>query len=280
MLIANNMASSTPMAKKRVRLHPFLRKLFSISAVIYIALTIVLFFFQRDLLYFPTAEIDHGYSTFSLSSDNETLEIIVLNEGNAKSLIYFGGNNETVAKHAKEHQTNFPNHTVYLLNYRGYGGSTGSPTEQGIYTDALALFDFVNKKHAYTSIMGRSLGTGVATYVAANRIIHKLILITPYDSIEEIAKSQYPIFPISLLIQDTFDSHGRAAMIKAPTLIVVAENDQLIPTENTLRLIRAFSPSILKVKAFKGAGHGNVSHLDEYHELLKDFVKERLNNRD
>lgn len=260
------------MTKKRVRLHPFLRRLFSISAVVYIALTIVLFFFQRDLLYFPTAKIDHGFSTISLANENESLEVIVLNEGKQKALIYFGGNSETVANRAKEHQADFPQHTLYLLNYRGYGGSTGTPTELGIYSDALALFDFVNKKHAYTSIMGRSLGTGVATYVAVNRIIHKLILITPYDSIEELAKNQYPLFPISLLMQDTFNSLQRAPLIIAPTLIVVAEKDQLIPTENTLRLIRAFSPHKLKVKVFKGAGHGNVSHLDAYHALLKDFL--------
>ena len=259
--------------KNRPKLNPTVRRILSITAVIYIALCIVLFVFQRDLLYFPTAEIDHGYSTFSLKSDDETLEIIVLNEGKRQALIYFGGNSEAVAKQAKEHGEDFQNHTIYLANYRGYGGSTVIPTEQGIYKDALSLFDYVQKKHPDTSIMGRSLGTGVATYVAVNRIIHKLILITPYDSIEEIAKGQYPVFPIGLLLKDTFDSLSRAPLIQAPSLIVVAENDQLIPTENTLRLIRAFDPKLLKVKAFKGASHSNVSHIAEYHTLLNQFLK-------
>lgn len=258
--------------KRRVRLNPTVRKILSITAIIYIALCVVLFFFQRDLLYFPTAKIDHGYATFTLENDNETLEIIVLNQGQSKALIYFGGNNESVAKQAKQHREDFPNHTIYLANYRGYGGSTGTATEQNLYKDALALFDHIQQKHPDTSIMGRSLGTGVATYVAVNRIIHKLILITPYDSIEAIAKDQYPVFPIGFLLKDKFDSHSRAALIQVATLIVVAENDQLIPTSNTLRLISAFKPTLLRVKAFKGADHNNVSHLPAYHQLLKGFL--------
>lgn len=260
------------MASKRVKLNPTVRRILSLTAIIYIALNIVLFFFQRDLLYFPTPKTEHGYTTFSLVSDGETLEIITLNEGNAQALIYFGGNNETVANRAKEHISDFPNQTIYLVNYRGYGGSTGLPTEQGLYTDALALFDHLKPKHQQISIMGRSLGTGVATYVAEHRFIHKLILITPYDSIEEIAKEQYPLFPIGLLIKDVYDSFSRAPSINVATLIVVAENDQLIPVNNTLRLIRAFSPAKLKVKAFKNAGHNNVSHLEAYHKLLKNFL--------
>ena len=261
------------MASKRVKLNPTVRRILSLTAIIYIAFTIVLFFFQRDLLYFPTEKIDHGYATLNLESDTETLEIIVLNEGRSQALIYFGGNSETEAERAKEHINDFPNQTIYLANYRGYGGSTGSPTEENLYKDALVLFDNVQQMHLTTSVMGRSLGTGVATYVAVNRSIHKLILITPYDSIEQIAKDQYPLFPISLLLKDTFDSQSRAPLIKVPTFIVVAEKDQLIPTENTLRLVRAFNPKLLNVKAFKDAGHDDVSHKAEYHELLANFLK-------
>jgi len=260
------------MASKRVRLNPTVRRIISIIAVVYIALCIVLYFFQRDLLYFPTPEINHSYKTISLKSGEETLQIIVLNEGKSNALIYFGGNNEAVANQAQEHSKDFANQTVYLANYRGYGGSTGTPTEDGLYEDALVLFDYVQKKHTAVSVMGRSLGTGVATYVAVNRLIHKLILVTPYDSIEAIAKSQYPLFPISLLLKDSYDSESRAPFISVPTLIVVAGKDSLIPADNTLNLVRAFRPKTLEVTVFKNAGHGDVSHLQDYHELLANFI--------
>lgn len=260
------------MVSKRVRLNPTVRRLLSLIAIVYIALCIVLYFFQRDLLYFPTAQSDHGLETFELNNEGETLNIIVANKGHAKALIYFGGNHERVANSAADYAKDFPNHTLYFANYRAYGGSTGSPTEQALYSDALALFDVVQKKHPFPAIMGRSLGTGVATYVAVNRIIDKLILITPYDSIEAIAQGQYPFFPISLMLKDRFDSVSRAALINVPTIIIVAEKDTLIPTDNTLHLVRAIDPKYLTVKAFKGAGHNNVSHLDAYHQTLKNFM--------
>ncbi len=264
--IENNMAS------KRVKLNPTVRKVLSVTAIIYFALNVVLYFFQRDLLYFPTAEVKHNFGTLSIPSDSETLKLIVLNEGQSKAIIYFGGNNENVVNQANEHLNDFPNHTIYLVNYRGYSGSTGAPSEQALYTDALTVFDTLSLKYKKITIMGRSLGTGVSTYVAVNRVIEKLILITPFDSIEAIAKEQYPIFPISLLLQDKFDSVSRAPNIKVPTLIIVAEQDNIIPRDNTLNLVRAFSPPILKARVFKGVGHGNVSHLDGYHQLLQSFM--------
>lgn len=260
-------------SKPRLKIPPFIRSVLSIIAIVYIAVCIVLFFNQRNLLYFPTDEIAHGYPTLTINNEGENLKVIALNQGRDNAVIYFGGNNETVAKRAEEHLNDFPNHTIYLINYRGYGGSSGEPTEEGLYSDALAIFDELQLKHKRLSVMGRSLGTGVATYVAVTRAVQKLILITPYDSIEEIAKDQYPLFPIGLLIKDTFNSLERAPFIKANTLMIVAGKDHLVPTKNTLRLIKAFRPEILKVKAFKNAGHGNVSHLDEYHKEIRDFMR-------
>ena len=109
--------------------------------LIYLIAGAVLFFFQRKLLYFPTGKIPHAYETLTLENENETLKVIVLNSGREQALLYFGGNAETVVYNAAEFITAFPLHTVYLLNYRGYGGSSGQPTEAGIFACALALFD-------------------------------------------------------------------------------------------------------------------------------------------
>ena len=107
--------------------------------LIYLIAGAVLFFFQRKLLYFPTSKITHGYDTLTLENKNETLEVIVLNAERNRALLYFGGNAEAVVYNAEDFLTAFPLYTVYLLNYRGYGGSSGQPTEAGIFADALAL---------------------------------------------------------------------------------------------------------------------------------------------
>jgi len=121
--------------------------------LIYLIAGAVLFFFQRKLLYFPTGKIPHAYETLTLENENETLKVIVLNSGREQALLYFGGNAETVVYNAADFITAFPLHTVYLLNYRGYGGSSGQPTEAGIFADALALFDKVQKKQKRIGMM-------------------------------------------------------------------------------------------------------------------------------
>ncbi len=264
------------MVSRRIRLNPVIRRLLSILAVVYFVSCLVLYVFQRDLLYFPTAEIEHSYPVLSILSGTETLNVIALNKGQSQAMIYFGGNSEQVVLQADEHIQNFPNHTIYLVNYRGYGGSTGSPSEEGLFQDALNIFDALKSRHEQISVMGRSLGTGVAVYLAVNRPVDKLILVTPYDSIEAIAQNQYPVFPVDLLLHDRFDSVNRVAGITSPTLIIVAEQDRIIPRKNTLALIHAFSPPLLTVKAFKNAGHNDVSGLPGYHKALQAFVADAV----
>ena len=228
--------------------------------------------YQRDVLYYPSPQYNHHYQSKTFHNENETIEVIVLNEGKENGIIYFGGNGESIVHSAPDHLKNFPQHTVYLVNYRGYGGSSGTPDEQGIYSDALHIYDQLKPQHKTISVIGRSLGSGVATYIGSKREINKMGLITPYDSIESIAKFHYPIFPTSLLITDKYDSIGRIKNIKAKTLIILAENDSIIPLENSERLINKFPPQQIKVEVIKNSGHNNLSRTKKYHALLKDFM--------
>ncbi|MCK5831403.1 MAG: hypothetical protein KAH20_13995 [Methylococcales bacterium] len=241
------------------------------STAVYLFLCLLLYIFQRNLLYFPTNKYDHPYQELTFNNEKESIKVIVLNQGQSNSLIYFGGNAEAVVYNAPNYIEDFPNHTLYLVNYRGYGGSSGAPDEQGLYADALAIFDQVKTKHMTVSIIGRSLGTGVATYLAANRVIDKMVLVTPYDSIENVAKSKFPILPISLLIKDKYNSVKRVQKIKARTLIIYAEYDTVIKYKNVRKLIDAFPSSIRKVEIIKNAGHDDLSNKERYRFLLKQF---------
>lgn len=235
---------------------------------------IFLYLNQRELLYFPTPDLQTLHETMTLKNEGESIEVIILNKGYENAILYFGGNAESMARSADEIARQFPKFTVYLMDYRGYGSSSGEPTEQGLYSDALKLYDTIKSNHNRISIGGRSLGTGIATYVAAHRKVSKLVLITPYDSIVNVASAMYPLFPVSLLLKDVYDSKSRIKMIKAKTFIVMAEKDTVIARERTLQLIDAFDPEQLEIKIIKNRGHIDISSDSIYYQMIQDFMAE------
>ena len=239
--------------------------------LIYLLTCAVMYFLQRKLIYFPTRKIPHNFSQLELVNQNESIEVIILNEGKNDALLYFGGNAESVIYNAEDFLTSFPLHTVYMLNYRGYGQSTGHPTEKGIFSDTLLLFDKVQEKHQNISVIGRSLGSGVAVYLASKRPLNKMALITPYDSIKSLGQSKFIIFPVFLLLKDKYDSLRRVKHIQAKTIALVAENDEVIPKKHSLRLINAFPPEQITAITIKNSGHNDISFKEEYYRHLKDF---------
>ena len=238
----------------------------------YITIGVLLYSFQDKLLYHPTPNIKIDYPQFVLQRNSAKVVVHVLNEGHKNAILYFGGNGESMAKSADYIAQQFPEFTCYLMDYRGYGSSTGKPSQKAIFSDALALYDRVKKKHVRISIGGRSLGTGVAVYVAAKREVSKLALITPYDSIADVAQGRYPMYPASLLLKDTYDSLSFVPKIKAKTFIVLAENDTVIPRQNSQRLIDAFNKEQLKVDMIKNRGHHNISNDMRYYKIMQDFI--------
>ncbi len=239
--------------------------------VAYAAGAVTLYLLQRKMLYAPSPEYSHKFDSLALHNEQEILKTIVLNPGQSRAMIYFGGNAEAVIFNSEPFLKNFSDYTIYLANYRGYGGSTGSPTEQGLYSDALALYDQVHTNHNAVSLMGRSLGSGIATYLASERAVSHLALITPYDSISNVAQTHYPIYPVGLMIKDKFDSAEKAASVSAPVLIIMAEHDSLIPNSHSIKLSEAFQEGQVSMTNIKGAGHNNLSTDEEYYSTLKRF---------
>ena len=214
------------------------------------------------------------YANWTMKNEDEKINIIVLNKGHENAILYFGGNAESMAKSAEYIAGQFPDFTVYLMDYRGYGFSTGEASEDALYSDALKLYDSVKKRHTGICIGGRSLGTAIATYVAANREVSKLALITPFDSIVNVAQGRYPIYPVALLLDDQFDSKSRVHLIKAKTFIVIAENDEVIPLQRTKELIKAFPAAQLEIDTIENRGHGDISSDARYYKIMQDFIGE------
>ncbi|MCW8329199.1 lysophospholipase [Photobacterium sp. SDRW27] len=229
---------------------------------------------QRKLLYFPQPASDiYGEANIHFDINGELLNGWVLNEGQAKALIYYGGNAENIEANIPFFEAVLPAYTVYLIPYRGYGDNAGVPTEQALYSDAVHIFQQIKARHESISLMGRSLGSGIATYVAANRKVDKLVLVTPFDSIENVAKDIYWMLPVSLFIKDKFRSAEHVKDITAKTYIFVAENDQVIPRARTERLIALFNEQLVEVIVVSGAGHNTISQYSTY----VDGIRRALN---
>ena len=243
-----------------------------IALFCYVAIAGMLYVFQRSFLYFPSEKRPHPFERMVVSSQGESIEVIVLNKGKSKALIYFGGNGEAVVSNAEDFSSSFSDITIYLVNYRGYGGSSGKPTESGIYFDALTLYDQFKTLHSHISVAGRSLGSGVATYLAANRLFKNVVLITPYDSILNVAKEKYALFPVKLLLKDQYDSLSRVKNIKAKVLVIAAQNDQVIPMVHTQKLINEFKNNQVLLKIIKNTGHNNLLNSADYLKTFSEFI--------
>jgi pimeloyl-ACP methyl ester carboxylesterase len=234
----------------------------------YLAACAFLYFQQRHLLYFPVPARGHAAPVVALRASGPRVLVSTRELPGARAVVFFGGNAEDVSRTVPLLAQAFPGQALYLLHYRGYGGSEGAPTEDALVADALALFDQVHAKHAQVTVIGRSLGSGLATHVASERPVQRLVLVTPYDSIVTLASAQYPYFPISLLIKDRYDSYRYAPRVHAPTRIVAAGDDRIVPRYSTEALLRSFPPGVAQMTVLPGVGHNSVSEHTRYLEAL------------
>jgi pimeloyl-ACP methyl ester carboxylesterase len=247
-------------------------KYIALLFLIYLGFGSYLYLNQRNLIYFPVRADTPSEDEEIFENEGEKIKVSVVNRGKRKAIIYFGGNAENVDYNIDTFKAMFSNHTIYLVKYRGYSGSTGTPSEQGLYSDAMHIFDKLSRDHAEISIIGRSLGGAVATYIAARKPVHRLVLITPFDSIKSVARSQFPFYPVSLLIKDKYDSLARAADIDTETMIIAAGMDRIIDISHARQLAEGFRQGIA-FHIIEGAGHNDISDFAEYHQTLSDFIQ-------
>jgi hypothetical protein len=255
--------------------------LLAVAAFVYICFCAYLYLFQRSFIYFPAPASGRAPADDTwLDSGGERIRIWRLHEDQPDAIIYFGGNAEDVALNIPDFSTWFPEQAVYLVNYRGYGGSSGAPDEAALLGDAAVVFDFVQDRHRHVSVIGRSLGAAVAVDVAATKDVERLALITPFDSLARLAREFYPIFPTSVLLRDKYDSLGRAREIEAPVLVIVAEHDEIIPRESSERLAGAIEPSLVRWTLIEGTSHNTIGTSRDYGRALQAFMSDRASGAD
>ena len=239
------------------------------AGALYALACIALFLSQRSLIFYPQPRRFGSEATImKLLVDNTQLNVTTRQLEVPQAVIYFGGNAEDVSGSLPDLAAAFPDHALYLMHYRGYGGSAGKPSEKALLADALALFDQVRAHHPKVTVIGRSLGSGVAVYLASARPVARLVLVTPYDSMAELAAQQFPLFPVRWLMTDKFESWRHAPHISAPTTLIAAENDEVIPRASTELLHTRFTPGVARQVMIVATGHNTVSGAPEYARTL------------
>ncbi len=238
-----------------------------------------LYLFQDFFLYHPTPDVIHpGLSEKIVRVEPAVdIKLFVVNPGHKRAVLYFGGNAESVGYSAPYFKASLPEHTVYLVNYRSYGGSSGKPSESALLNDALFLYDELKPQHEKIAAIGRSLGSGVAIFLAAQREISRLVLVTPYDSVENVARERLPFFPVSWILTDTYRSLERIGDINNKVLILVAEHDRIIESWSSSNLIAQFPERQREVHVLTGSDHNSISQKPEYYRLIAGFLTGKSN---
>lgn len=200
--------------------------------------------------------------------------------GTHPGVVYFGGRSEEVSWVARDAGKLFPGMAVLAVNYRGYGDSHGDPAEEHFVEDGRMLYDWLSERHhvdpARIAVVGRSLGSGVAVQVAMERDANSIVLITPYDSILAIAKRKFKAIPVEYVLRHKFESVKYAAQIKAPTYVLRAAVDDIVPHSHTDLLVEKLG-TLHADEIIPDSDHINIPYLESTQERIASFLSSRFN---
>lgn len=266
-------------------------KFFKITSLLvvtlYLGICTLLFLNQDNLLFHPKPlsktdvikilNTNPDFDTLSfVMIDNVKISLYVSKDSLGSKLpllIYFGGNAEEVS-HIMEKKFYFKNFKFVLVNYRSFGLSEGKISEKNMFSDALEIYDKLKLRNDIDSeninVIGRSIGTGVATYLSCQRNIKSTVLITPYESMIDVAQEKYPFVPIAWLIKHPFNSKQYALSVNSKMLAVISKNDVVIPKQHAYNLIKAWKGKVVS-KEYED-DHSSIMQNEACWNLISEFI--------
>src|SRR5688500_14965332 len=241
--------------------------LLALVVAVYVTAAGYLFIVQRDYVFKPG-----GTLAMPAELDLGPLEIVTIRTADGTpltgwyaaarlglpTLLYFHGNAGNISDRAERfEQVLASGFGLLAVSYRGYPGSGGSPSQAAFFLDALEVFDWLAARTNGVVVHGESLGTAVATYVAAERPARALVLEAPFTAALDIAAVTYPWIPVSLLMRDPFVSREHIKRVEEPVLVIHGTRDRVVPVEHGRRLFEAArQPKRLAI--VKGGRHSDL----------------------
>jgi fermentation-respiration switch protein FrsA (DUF1100 family) len=256
-----------------------------VAAAIYGCLTAIVYVAQRSLQYYPDrARTPPGAAGLFAAEEIELTtadgeKVIVWHvppKGERPVVLYFHGNGGSLAWRADRFRKLVADGTgLVALSYRGYGGSTGSPTEAGLIADAEAAYTFAAARYPVERIVawGESLGSGVAVALAASHEIARLALESPFSSAADVGARVYWFLPVRLLMKDTFRSDARIGKVTAPILILHGTDDIVVPLSLGQKLF-ALANEPKRFVRLEGAGHNDLDQFGAQ-DAIRAFIYDR-----
>ena len=271
----------------------FIKFLLAIT-LFYLAAMIAIYFAQAMFIYaphIPTRDIVATPSDIGLEYDDLNLVTVDKEKINAwyipakpelaKTILFFHGNAGNIS-HRLETIKIF-NHldlNILIIDYRGFGKSTGKPSEQGTYIDASTAWQYLIEEKNLSSdqiiIAGRSLGGGVAAELAKKVRPAMLILESTFTSMTEVSAKHYPFMPTSLIVKHEYETFYKLKEIHCPIVIAHSKNDEVIPYEHSERNYEEANEPKQFIELNGGHGNGFLYSLDSYVNGLQSALKNML----
>lgn len=256
----------------------------ALAAVLYLAFCSFLYFNQENFL-FHAEKLPINYKfqfgenveeMFIEATDGNKLNGLLFSADSSKGLIFYLHGNAGTLKSWGDVAENFTQHQydVFILDYRGFGKSGGTiESEKQFFADAQAAYDVLKSQYKESSItiLGYSIGTGVATYLASKNTPRQLILQAPFYNMGEMAIKAYPFVP-SFLLKYKFETNKYIKDVKAPIVLLHGNADKVISYDCSIRLKECAKPGDKLIK-LTGLGHNGWSQTEEYQNALKEILR-------
>ena len=254
-------------------------------AVIYIAISIAIYYLQDYLLFKPEKlpkDFQFNYENQEIEEHNlETRDGAVINgllfKPKVESrgiVLYLKGNSKSIKGWGK-FAVDFTRHgfNVLMVDYRGFGKSTGRRSQKAIKRDLQEVYNEIKERTNENRIIlyGRSLGSGFAAKLASMNHPRMLILDAPYYSLTKVTKRYMPFMPLSILIKYPLPTYKWLKYVQCPIHIIHGTNDKLIPFKSSLKLSKV-NPKLTKLYTVIGGGHKNLNNFESYHSMLDDIL--------
>ncbi|MHC5009776.1 MAG: alpha/beta hydrolase [Planctomycetota bacterium] len=257
-------------------------------AGIWLVVTAIAFFFQRQFQYFPAGgpvprPTGPPYGDLEdvrlEASDGVDLHAWYWPNGDAATILFLHGNaghrGHRLSWITRFHAMGWG---VFILDYRGYGGSSGSPSEEGLYLDAEAAAAFLEERGAGPVVyFGSSVGSGVAVELAVRRPPAALILQGGSTSHVDVARRVYPFLPVGLLLRDRYDALSRIERVTCPLLAIHGTDDEIVPASLGRALFDA-APDPKTWFEVEEAGHNDVPDVGgpAYYAAIQSFLESTI----
>lgn len=268
----------------------FLLKFVIGIALLYLALCLLLYLLQENII-FLSQKLPANYQFVFQNHKEVFLENNELDNGLIHALhfftpqprprgviLYFHGNAGNLAGWGQlGKEFNDLGYDLLMPDYRGYGKSTGKLSQSALFSDALLCYNYLKQHYATKDIIiyGRSLGTGIATYLASQVQAKLLILETPFYSLDHIARSYFPFLPIHLLNRYPLPSHKHLQQVACPIYIFHGLQDEIVSYASAKKLYESLEGKKVEMISIPHGNHNNLGQFDKYQEGLKRILADK-----